>query len=172
MKFLKDKKVISILWTVIRIWLGYEWIKAGFEKMGNPVWVGPQAGVAIGGFLKGALAKATGEHPAVQQWYASFIQNVALPNAKIFSYVIAFGEFLTGLGLILGAFTYIALFAGAFMNLNYLLAGTTSLNPNMLTLTFVLLYVGANSYYYGVDHFLMPMIKKCCNPKSSEKEVK
>jgi thiosulfate dehydrogenase (quinone) large subunit len=169
MKFLKDKRVNSILWTLIRIWLGYQFIKAGVEKIGQPVWVGSQAGVAISGFLKGALAKATGEHPAVQQWYASFIQNIALPNAKLFSYIIAFGEFLTGLGLILGVFTYVALFAGAFMNLNYLLAGTTSLNPNMLTLTFVLLYVGANSYYYGIDRFLMPLIKKCCQPKQEKK---
>jgi thiosulfate dehydrogenase [quinone] large subunit len=166
MNFLKEKKVISILWTVIRIWLGYEFLKAGIEKIGQPVWVGSQAGVAITGFLKGALAKAGGEHPAVQQWYASFIQNVALPNAKAFSYIIAFGELLTGLGLILGVFTYIALFAGAFMNLNYLLAGTTSLNPNMLTLTFILLYVGANSYYYGIDRFLMPLIRKNNKPNS------
>jgi thiosulfate dehydrogenase [quinone] large subunit len=166
MNFLKEKKVISILWTVIRIWLGYEFLKAGIEKIGQPVWVGSQAGVAITGFLKGALAKAGGEHPAVQQWYASFIQNVALPNAKVFSYIIAFGELLTGLGLILGVFTYIALFAGAFMNLNYLLAGTTSLNPNMLTLTFILLYVGANSYYYGIDRFLMPLIRKNNKPNS------
>jgi len=154
MKFLKDKRIISIVWAVLRIWLGYQWLHAGVEKVGNPAWVGEKAGTAVAGFLNGALAKAVGDHPAVQGWYAEFIEHVALPNATIFSYLVAFGEVIVGISLILGVLTYVGLLAGALMNFNYLFAGTTSTNPNMLLITFILLYVGANSYFYGIDRFI------------------
>lgn len=136
--------------AVVRVWLGWRWFEAGFEKVGNPVWTGSQAGAAVGGFLKGALAKAAGEHPDVQPFYAQFIERVALPNAHVFSYLVAYGELLTGIALMLGAFTGVALVAGALMNLNYLLAGTVSVNPIWLTAAFVLLWIGGTGYL-GAD---------------------
>ena len=33
-------------------------------------------------------------------WYAAFLQNVVIPNASVFSYIVTFGEILVGLGLI------------------------------------------------------------------------
>lgn len=157
MKILSDKR-ISILWTILRLWIGYEWLKAGLGKITSPAWVGDKAGTAVGGFLKGALAKATGDHPAVQGWYAGFIENFALPNAKLFSYLVAFGEVLVGISLILGLLTTVGLVAGALMNLNFLLAGTTSTNPTMYTGAILLLIAGANAYYLGLDRFVLPYI--------------
>ena len=52
--------------------------------------------------------------------------------------VIAFGETAVGVGLILGAFVGIAAVGGAFMNLNFMLAGSASTNPVMLLLGFLL----------------------------------
>ena len=138
MKILKNK-YFNIVWTALRIWLGYQWISAGLTKIIGGGWVGSTAGTAITGFLKGALAKASGAHPAVQSWYAEFIKTIALPNAITFSYLVAFGELLVGISLILGALTVVGLIAGALMNLNYMLAGTTSTNPNMYTVAFILL---------------------------------
>lgn len=63
------------------------------------------------------------------QWYAWFLQHVALIDPKLWSYLISWGEFLVGIALILGIFTGIAAFFGSFMNVNYLLAGTVSANP-------------------------------------------
>lgn len=77
---------LSLLWAVLRVYVGYEWLSAGIEKAGSPAWVGAQAGSAVGGFLKGALAKTGGDHPSVQGWYAWFIEHVALPNAARFSW--------------------------------------------------------------------------------------
>ena len=144
----------------MRIWLGYQWLVAGIEKVGNPAWIGNQSGTAITGFLKGAVAKAGGEHPSVQAWYAGFVNNVALPNAKIFSYMVPFGELLVGISLILGALTVVGLVAGAFMNLNYMLAGTTSTNPNLYTVAIILLAVGASAYVIGLDRFILPSLRK------------
>lgn len=170
MKIFRDKR-FAILWTVLRIWLGYEWISAGIEKISNPAWVGSKAGVAITGFLKGALAKATGEHPLVQGWYANFVQNVALPNAKVFSYLVAYGEVLVGISLILGALTIVGLLAGAFMNLNYMLAGTTSTNPNLYTAAILLMAAGANAYVFGLDRFILSRLSKLFNKNSNIKTV-
>ncbi|MDF2503600.1 DoxX family membrane protein [Clostridium sp.] len=157
MKIFRDKR-FSIIWTVLRIWLGYQWLTAGIEKVTGQGWIGSKAGVSITGFLKGALSKATGEHPLVQGWYASFIKSFALPNAEVFSYLVAFGEILVGISLILGALTIVGLIAGAFMNLNYMLAGTTSTNPILYTAAILLIVAGTNAYILGLDRFILPKI--------------
>ena len=159
MKFLKNKYLVPV-WTILRIWLGFQWIIPATEKLKDPTWVGSQSGVAITGFLKGALAKSTGDHPSVQWWYAKFVENVALPNAGVFTYLVPFGEFLVGVSLILGAFTIAGLLGGAFMNLNYLLAGTTSTNPILYTAAIILIAAGANAYKIGVDQLIVSFWKK------------
>lgn len=159
MKFLRNK-YFSVVWTILRIWLGYQWLTAGIEKFEDPTWIGSKSGVAITGFLKGAVAKATGDHPSVQGWYAAFVNNVALPNAKVFAYMITFGEILVGISLILGALTVIGLIGGAFMNLNYMLAGTTSTNPILYTLAIILLVIGSSAYIIGLDRFILPSLRK------------
>ncbi|HYK74931.1 MAG TPA: DoxX family protein [Pseudoneobacillus sp.] len=141
----------AVAWTIIRIWLGLQWIEAGWHKI--------TGGFDAGGFMKGALANAMGEHPAVQPWYASFLEHIALPNADIFTFLVQWGELLVGIGLILGIATVPALIAGAFMNLNFMLAGTTSTNPILYTLAFILLFAGNGAYYWGVDRLAIPYIK-------------
>lgn len=155
----KDSVVGRVVWTVIRVWVGWQWLTAGWGKVvgpGSDVWVGSKAGVAVGGFLKGALAKTTGAHPDVQSWYAWFIQNVGMPNAKIFSYVVAYGEVLVGIGLIIGFLTVPALIAGILMNLNYMLAGTVGTNPILLAIAVLLLFIGPPAYYFAVDRLFWP----------------
>ncbi|WP_189003350.1 DoxX family protein [Deinococcus roseus] len=151
---------LAPLWTVLRIWLGWQWLHAGWGKITNPagVWVGEKAGVAIEGFLKGALGKTAGEHPDVSGWYASFIQNVALPNAELLSYMVAFGEVLIGVALILGIFTGIAAFFGGLMNANFLFAGTLSTNPIMLIAAFAVVLGWRVAGQYGLDRVVLPYL--------------
>src|SRR5262245_31405015 len=137
MNALRNPKYAGILWLVVRLWLGYEWLMAGIEKVfgeGSAAWVGPKAGAGVSGFLKGALAKsalapgfdpAATAHPAVQTWYAQIVQNFFLPNATAFSYLVAYGELLVGIALLVGIFTHFSALMGVLMNLAYLLAGTT-----------------------------------------------
>jgi thiosulfate dehydrogenase [quinone] large subunit len=159
MKIFNNKYLVPV-WTILRVWLGYQWIEPAIEKLKDPAWVGSQAGTAITGFLKGAVAKSTGDHPSVQWWYARFVENVALPNAKVFSYLVPCGELLVGISLILGAFTIAGLIGGAFMNLNYLLAGTTSTNPILYTVAIILMVAGANTYKIGLDQLIILNWKK------------
>lgn len=159
-RFLFADTRLALLWTLLRIWLGYEWLQAGWGKITNPagVWVGDKAGAAITGFLNGALTKTQGDHPDVQGWYASFIQTVALPNAELFSYMVAYGEVLVGVALILGIFTGIAAFFGGVMNANFLFAGTVSSNPLMLVVAFVIVLGWRVAGQWGLDRIVLPMV--------------
>lgn len=170
MNALNQPKYTGILWLVVRLWLGYEWFTAGIEKAfgeGSAAWVGPKAGSAVAGFLKGAIAKSSlapgfdpvaNAHPAVQTWYAYLARDVFLPNATAFSYLVAYGEILVGVALILGVFTHFAALMGILMNLSYLFAGTTSTNPQMLVVGLVILLVGGVAVgYYGLDFFARPI---------------
>ena len=159
MKWIKGPQM-AVVWTAVRIWLGIQWIEAGWHKVAD--------GFDASGFLQGAIAKSSGDHPAVQAWYAAFLENFALPNAGLFSTVVAWGEVLVGIGLIVGAATIPALLAGAFMNLNFLLAGTTSTNPILYTVAIILLFAGTASYYYGADRFLVPYIKEKFGKKDTK----
>lgn len=152
------------LWFVIRIYLGYEWLMAGWGKVTNPVWFGSDAGAALNGFVHGAIAKTSCApnvsacHPDVYAWYASFLQGVVLPNLVAWSNAVAVGEVLIGLGLITGAVTGIAAFFGFFMNLNFLLAGTVSTNPVMLVLALGLLLAWRVAGYWGLDRYILPRL--------------
>jgi len=122
-------------WLVVRVYVGSQWLEAAWGKLHNAAWVGSNAGPALTGFVQGALVKTAGAHPDVTAWYAFFLQHVVLPHTFVWSHLITLGEFCVGLGLILGAFTAVAAFFGFFMNLNYLFAGTVSINPTLLVLS-------------------------------------
>lgn len=160
---LRDTRFTGLGWLILRLWLGYMWLKAGLPKaFGSKAeaWVGDKAGVAVRGFLEGALARAEGESPQVQAWYADFVREVALPNARLFSYVVAYGEVLVGLALILGLVTRFAASMGVIMNLAYLFAGTISSNPQMLVAEAGIAAAGIAAGYYGVDRYLMPYVRQ------------
>ncbi len=148
----------SWVWLVLRLYVGYEWFMAGYEKVINPAWVGDQAGTAIQKFLEGAVAKSTGAHPAVSGWYSSFVSGVPLQHPVFWSYVITYGEILVGIALILGLFTGIAAFFGAFMNLNFMFAGSTSSNPILALCGLFLILAWRNAGWVGLDRWALPKL--------------
>lgn len=151
------------MWLVARVYLGYEWFMAGWGKIHNPAWVGDSAGTALQGFIKGAVAKSVCAptapvcHVDVQAWYATFLQNMVLPNSVLWSFMVSWGEVVVGVALILGLFVGLAAFFGAFMNLNFLLAGTVSVNPIMFTLGLFLVLAWRIAGYWGLDRFVLPI---------------
>jgi thiosulfate dehydrogenase (quinone) large subunit len=159
-RFLFADTRLAPLWTIIRLYVGYEWLTAGWGKLTNPagVWVGAKAGTAVTGFMQGALQKTGGDHPDVTGWYAWFLQNIALPNAVAFSYMVTFGEILVGIALILGLLTGIAAFFGGFMNASYLLAGTVSTNPFLFILATWLVLAWRVAGWWGLDRWALPLL--------------
>ena len=145
----------SWLWLILRLYLGYEWLTAGLGKISNPAWIGANSGTALTGFVNGALSQTGGAHANVQGWYAWFLQNVVLPNASVWSFVVAVGETLVGVALILGIFTGIAAFFGSFMNMSYLLAGSVSTNPILLTIALFLILAWKTAGWWGLDRWAL-----------------
>lgn len=154
--FFTADKGSALLWLVVRLYVGYEWLTAGMGKVLNPAWFGADAGAPILGFVKGALAKTVGEHPDVQSWYIPFLENVVAPFPNLWANAIAVGEVLVGLGLIAGVMVGTAAFFGALMNMNFLLAGTVSVNPQLLILAILLIAARRVAGYYGLGRHLKP----------------
>ncbi len=120
----------STLWlALIRILVGFEWLRSGWEKVVDPEF-------AAG--LPNTLGFFASQNP--NAWYVSLINNIALPNVRLFAILVAYGEFLVGLSLLLGLFTYVGAFFAMVMNANYFFA-TSHLSPSNYGLNFVLFIV-------------------------------
>lgn len=158
MTILRDVR-FSWVWAIIRVYLGYQWLEAGLHKVTDPKWV--STGESLKGYwAKVAAVPAAPAKPAISyDWYRGFIQ--ALLNTESYTWfakLIAFGEFVVGLALILGVATVFAAAMGALMNLAFMLAGSASTNPVLYTLAILIMVAGANAYYWGVDRYLLPKV--------------
>jgi thiosulfate dehydrogenase [quinone] large subunit len=185
-RFLFADTRLAWLWLIIRVYVGYQWLTAGFEKLtGYSITVGNTFGTKVGeswiftstpgaaltGFAHGAIAQASGPYPAVQGWYAWFLQNVVIPGSGFFSYLVTFGELLVGIGLIIGLLTGIAAFFGVFMNMNFLLSGAVSINPIIGGLAMFVMLAWRVAGYYGVDRWLLPLLGTPWTGSLSKKEM-
>src|SRR5690625_2784819 len=67
-RWLFSNTMSAWIWLVLRLYLGYSWLVAGWGKITDPAWTGEQAGVAVKGFMEGALSLV--EAGDVPTWYA------------------------------------------------------------------------------------------------------
>ena len=146
------------IWLIVRVYVGWQWLSEGFDKVSSPVWGGAHAGTALTGWLTGSFAKAAGAHPDVQGWYVVFLKDVVLPHAAFWSVLVSYGELFVGLGLILGLFTGIAAFFGTAMNASYLLGGTVSINPMLFAFASLLVLAWKTAGWWGLDRFVLPKL--------------
>src|ERR1700722_2889863 len=96
----------------LRMYLGLFWLIYGTSKL-NTFWL-----TANGQFrdtVQDMYAHTSGP-------YHAFVQTIVLPNVLLFSYLIAIGETLCGIALLLGLFTRAGAIGGMFLTLNYWLA--------------------------------------------------
>ncbi|MDI3317764.1 MAG: DoxX family protein [Bacillota bacterium] len=163
MRIFRDK-AFSWVWLLVRVYIGWQWLHASWEKLHEDVWVGAKAGTAITGYWMKAAGHLTGPDGkplpgSAHWWYRDFLDFLINIHAgPAFSYFIVGAEMLVGLGLILGFLTPIAAAGGAFMNLNFMLAGTASSNGWMYTLTLLILLAWTNAGYLGIDRWLAPRL--------------
>jgi thiosulfate dehydrogenase [quinone] large subunit len=152
-RWLSENKYAAGLMLLLRVYLGWQWLSAGWHKLG---------GFDASGFLKGAIGnpvvdKATNE--LVYPTFTAFLEHFALPNAKIINVLIPLGECLVGLGLILGALTTAAAFFGLLMNFMFMFAGTVSTNPWLMLIGILVFAAGANAGKFGCDFFVLPYLR-------------
>jgi len=147
------------IWLVARLYVGYEWLTSGLGKVSNPAWM--QTGVALRGFWERAvLVPEAPARPAIAfDWYRAFIQSLLDAGAYAwFAKLIVVSEVLVGVALLVGAFTGIAAFAGGFMNWNFMMAGTASINPLLFTLSILLILAWKTGGWIGLDRWLLPLL--------------
>jgi len=146
------------VWLAVRLYIGYEWLSAGFTKMTEKGWM--DGGSALQGSWKSAVAiPATGSPKIHYDWYLSFI-NYMLNHQWYtwFAKVVSIGEFLVGLGLIVGCLVGFAAFFGAVLNFNFMLLGSASTNPVLFALAVALILGWKVAGYWGFDRVLLPVL--------------
>lgn len=148
----------AALWLPLRVFLGWSWLDAGLHKVQDPKWM--DTGQAILGYWQNAVKIPEGGRPAITyDWWRSFLQMLIDSDAHVwFGKVIAVSEVLIGLGLITGALVGIAAFGGMLMNMSFLLSGSTSTNPIMLTTAFLLVLAWKVAGWIGLDRVLLPAL--------------
>lgn len=147
----------SVLWLVIRVWLGIQWLEAGWHKIFEEPWI---TGSALQGYWTRAVAIPEAGRPAIAfDWYRNFLQYMLDIEAYAwFGKLIAYGEVLVGIGLIIGAFVGVAAFFGAVMNFNFMLAGSASTNPVLFILALGLMFAWKIAGFIGADYYLLNMV--------------
>lgn len=169
-RFLFGDIRMAIVWLVLRIWVGYKWVDAGIHKIDNPAWV--ETGAALKGFWTGAVqVPVDGRPPISFEWYRTFIQYLLDIEAYTwFGKLIAYGEVIIGVALILGLFTGIAAFFGGFMNWNFIMAGSASVNGMLFFASVLLILAWKIAGYIGLDYFLLPYLGTPWPGKKAEQE--
>jgi thiosulfate dehydrogenase [quinone] large subunit len=158
-KFLFGSPATALFWLALRLYVGYQWLNSGWGKVNNPKWV--ETGEALGSYwANAAKIPASPAKPAIAfDWYRSFLQFLHDTQSYTwFAKLIAYGEVLVGIALILGLFTGIAAFVGGFMNWNFMMAGSASTNPLLFTISVGLVLAWKVAGYYGVDRVLLPAL--------------
>lgn len=110
--------------AVVRIAVGLLFLESGIHKLS---WGGREGGPPMPALserwqraLPKRLLEFAQENPV--PWYRSFLYHAAIPNARLFAALVAWGEFLIGLSLATGLLARFASFAGVFLAGNYFLA--------------------------------------------------
>jgi len=154
---------LAPLWLVARLYLGYQWLLAGSHKVwgeGRWIAVSGQDGLPLRSYWERAIAIPEQGRPAISyDWYRDFLTFMVNHEwYSWFSWVIALGEVTVGILLIVGAFAGLAALAGAFLNFNFMLAGSASINPVLFVIALLILFGWKVAGWIGVDRWLLPAL--------------
>jgi thiosulfate dehydrogenase [quinone] large subunit len=150
-----DNTKLAWIWLIARVYLGYQWVNAGYHKLTSSDWM--QTGDSLKGYWVNAvrIPEPPARPPITYDWYRDFLQSMLDHQSYVwFAKLVAIGEFLVGVALILGIFVGLAAFFAGFMNFNYMLAGTVSTNPVFFLLAILLIIAWKTAGYWGGDRFI------------------
>jgi len=139
----------------IRLFCGYFFLKYGLQK-------------ATGG-LGGAVLRQTLDEWAAgtpYAFYRPFLLHVAMPYSDIFAVLVAVGELVVGVSLILGIATRLGALLGLFLCLNFMFAKGTPLlsveQPTVFAIMLLTVYAGAAGRAFGFDQILKGRLPRWC----------
>jgi thiosulfate dehydrogenase [quinone] large subunit len=141
-KFLLGDVCMAWVWLVARLYLGWQWLDAGRHNLTDA-----------------AVPEAPARPLIHYGWYRGFRQFMLDHEAYTWlTKLAAVGEVAIGVALILGAFTGVAACFGAFMNFNFMLAGSASTNPVLFLLALGIILAWKIAGYVGLDHWILPAL--------------
>lgn len=87
---------------MVRVWLGVRWVEAGWHKTREDAWTG--GGLGVNGVLGAVVAiPEQGRPPIAYDWYRGFLEFLLRNELHgVFGVLIAYGEVLVGVALIVG----------------------------------------------------------------------
>ncbi len=140
----------------LRLFIGLGWLRASVEKLMDPHWYN---GEALLSFFHEQIVAGAIYFP----FYDNFINTICAPNALVLGWVVMIGELLVGMAIMTGTLTTLALLAGLFMNLNFILIG--SVNPSAFYIIIqVVLLMGQAGTILSVDALLSAHLSKAIPP--------
>ena len=150
----------AIFWLPLRFFVGRDWLAAGEHKVRGEGWV--DGGAALKGYWVNATTVPEGRPTApagTYAWYQSFLTYMLDHDWYTWGgKVIAYGEVLVGIGLLVGALVGIAAFFGTVMNISFGLAGSASSNPVLFGLGVFLVLGWKVAGWIGLDRYLLPIL--------------
>lgn len=158
-RLLLGNTYLAVVWMPLRFFVGQEWLAAGEHKVRDDAWM--SGGSALQGYWERAVTipDAPARPAITYNWYRDFLQYMLDHEWYTwFAKLVAIGEVLVGLGLIVGALVGIAAFFGTLMNFSFLMAGTVSSNPVLFGLGVFLVLGWKVAGYIGLDRVLLPAL--------------
>jgi thiosulfate dehydrogenase (quinone) large subunit len=157
-RLLLGNTLFAILWLPIRFFVGQEWLAAGTHKLVDPGYMA--GGASLQAYWERAVAIPEQGRPAITyDWFRGFLQFM-LDNGWYgwFAPLVAIGQTLVGVGLIVGGLVGIAAFFGTLMNFSFMLAGSASANPVLFGLAVFLILAWKVAGWWGLDRWLLPAL--------------
>lgn len=146
------------LWLVLRLYLGLQWLDAGWHKVTSDGWT--DGGTALQGYWERAVQVPAppAQAPITYDWYRAGIQFMLDHEWYVwFAKLIAVGEVLVGIGLIVGIFVGLAAAGGLMMNTAFMLAGSASTNPVLGAISILIILGWKVAGHWGLDRYLLPI---------------
>ena len=157
-KRLIGNRFYALAWMPVRFFVGQAWLVAGEHKLRDDAWM--RGGAALRDYwTKAAALPETGRPAITYGWFRTFLESLLRHESYTwFAKVVALGEALIGIGLIVGALVGIAAFFGTLMNFSFQLAGSASTNPVLFGLGVFLVLAWKVAGYWGLDRVLLPRL--------------
>jgi thiosulfate dehydrogenase (quinone) large subunit len=164
---LRDPKVATLLfgdtrmstvWLLARLYLGWQWLDAGRQKVTSDAWM--DGGQALRAYWEQVVAgSGSGGTEMTASWYRDLIRFL-LDNGWYdwCGKAIAVSEVVIGVALILGLLAGIAAFMGSLLTFSMVLGGVTSANPLVFIVALGVIAAWKVAGYIGLDAFVLPKL--------------
>jgi thiosulfate dehydrogenase [quinone] large subunit len=153
---------LAWLWLALRVYLGWLWLDAGREKLADNGWM--DGGLALRGIWeRSAQTPEQGQVPLAYDWYRDMLQFMLDHKWYVWAGpLVAVGETLLGIALILGLFTGLTAFLGSFLNAGIDLTGAAA-TPFFFVLAIALMLAWKTAGRIGLDRWVLPVVGKIWN---------